>query len=777
MSSTYRGPESLASMQYSFQSLLEQVMENSTGRGFFTRPVVLLKKSDCVSHDGKILMPTTIDMAKIKKPNTGQYNRGVQFSKSMPEEMVKKTLQEAFPSFNLTGSQGSTALIFHGNHGVWNGKMINKTVRGNSVLYILLEDDQVPQESPHVANDAFTNSALVALHHLNQPTFTSTSKSATIMTEHNMQPCNDFQVQGSSIPPRPSGASTNFNVTNPQEITATVAFSNINQPSLGESSATVMVQNNMQPWNAFQLPECTIPSESLEALASNPNFSTPEPQNAAPADRGLDFTTMMVDEWLEMPGFFDHTMTDDNDHTGTSEISNLQPPEQGFLLNSPEMSDSSADHSNTTSGISELGHNLSLDDTLPPEEEHFEFSVTPQRVPLLGGDLCCFQSDRAFPRNVQSALAVFEHLDTVNVKRCGDDSLVGKKIPQRSAAMASRKAKSLVFRSPAGVRVAAIRDVIEKDLGSGGVTVVQELQSGEYLIELQNKDQAEQLISDGFGINDLHVQPSPPQGQFTNVSIMSLRAYIEDTSIIKELEKFGEIKSEVIRLKYKKGHDLAGVENGNRLLRMVLTKPSVPYSLKIEGEWCRVIHTNQKPICSLCHEDGHRRNECPTVVCFTCNETGHVRENCPNRPTDNTTPTATEIDEEERRMHTEKLLRQEAETDRVLRDRHKQPDLVYAEELDEEFFDAENDPEDPTDDPDMEQDQATSHHNNQKKKDLHKPGTKGLNTSSDEDRVKTRRQRLKPTPKLEGTRSKTNEKQQEPATGEDNSEHSQQEQY
>ena len=101
-------------------------------------------------------------------------------------------------------------------------------------------------------------------------------------------------------------------------------------------------------------------------------------------------------------------------------------------------------------------------------------------------------------------------------------------------------------------------------------------------------------------------------------------------------------------------------------------------------------------------------------------------------------------------MHTEKLLRQEAETDRVLRDRHNQPDLVYAEELDEKFLDAENDPEDPTDDPDMEQDQATSHHNNQKKKDLHKPGSKrGLNTSTDLDRVKTRRQRLKPTPPLQ----------------------------
>ena len=58
--------------------------------------------------------------------------------------------------------------------------------------------------------------------------------------------------------------------------------------------------------------------------------------------------------------------------------------------------------------------------------------VKPHIFVFQGGDLCCFQSDRAFPRNVQSALAVFEHLDTVNVKRCGDDSLVGKKIPRMS---------------------------------------------------------------------------------------------------------------------------------------------------------------------------------------------------------------------------------------------------------------------------------------------------------------------------------------------------------
>ena len=50
-------------------------MEKSSGAGTFTRGVVLLKDSDCVKHNGKVLMPTTIDMAKIKKPHIRQYNK------------------------------------------------------------------------------------------------------------------------------------------------------------------------------------------------------------------------------------------------------------------------------------------------------------------------------------------------------------------------------------------------------------------------------------------------------------------------------------------------------------------------------------------------------------------------------------------------------------------------------------------------------------------------------------------------------------------------------
>ena len=56
--------------------------------------------------------------------------------------------------------------------------------------------------------------------------------------------------------------------------------------------------------------------------------------------------------------------------------------------------------------------------------------VMPSISVFQGGGLCRFSSSRAFPRNVQSAFAIFENLGTVEVKRCGEDSLDGDKIPR-----------------------------------------------------------------------------------------------------------------------------------------------------------------------------------------------------------------------------------------------------------------------------------------------------------------------------------------------------------
>ena len=103
---------------------------------------------------------------------------------------------------------------------------------------------------------------------------------------------------------------------------------------------------------------------------------------------------------------------------------------------------------------------------------------------------------------------------------------------------------------------------------------------------------------------------------------MGLHAYVEDKALIEALVPYGDIKGEVIRLKYKADHDLASLENGNRLVRMILNKPSIPYSLKIGDEWCRIIHNNQQPICRECNQLGHSRRKCPTVTCNLCKQVG-----------------------------------------------------------------------------------------------------------------------------------------------------------
>ena len=61
----------------------------------------------------------------------------------------------------------------------------------------------------------------VALQPLNQPSFTLNNKSATVITQHNMQLCSDFQIQENTIPLGSSVASTNFNVRKTQKIAAT----------------------------------------------------------------------------------------------------------------------------------------------------------------------------------------------------------------------------------------------------------------------------------------------------------------------------------------------------------------------------------------------------------------------------------------------------------------------------------------------------------------------------------------------------------------------------
>ena len=199
--------------------------------------------------------------------------------------------------------------------------------------------------------------------------------------------------------------------------------------------------------------------------------------------------------------------------------------------------------------------------------------------------------------------------------------------------MADRKGRTLIFKTPFTASLKTIKDAITAEVGPDKITVIQHLNTGDYLVELRENQLAEDLIENGFALEELHVQCNPPRGYYVNVSVMGLRAYVDDQTLTEALAPYGIIKGEVIRLKYKADHDLAGLENGNRLVRMILSKPSIPYSLKIGEEWCRIIHNNQQPICRECQQLGHSRRKCPTVVCNLCKQTGHISMDCPQRLT------------------------------------------------------------------------------------------------------------------------------------------------
>lgn len=205
--------------------------------------------------------------------------------------------------------------------------------------------------------------------------------------------------------------------------------------------------------------------------------------------------------------------------------------------------------------------------------------------------------------------------------------------------MADRKARSFQLKVPPGTRLGDIKNEIEQQIEDNYITVFQEIGAHEYLIELARATHVDELIEHGFDVEDFHFRCHPPHGYYLNVSVMGLKAFISDEEVITKLSTYGEIKGDVIRLKYKQDHELAGVENGNRLIRMVLTAQSIPYSLQIGGEWCRIIHNNQQLICSNCHEPGHSRKNCPSIECRTCKSLGHISYHCPTRNTRHTETT------------------------------------------------------------------------------------------------------------------------------------------
>lgn len=77
---------------------MEGQSHSESEEGIFCRNVTVLLATDVTKRNDQLFMPNTIEMAKIKKKEKGQYVSGIKFSSNMSEEEVKGRILSHFPN-------------------------------------------------------------------------------------------------------------------------------------------------------------------------------------------------------------------------------------------------------------------------------------------------------------------------------------------------------------------------------------------------------------------------------------------------------------------------------------------------------------------------------------------------------------------------------------------------------------------------------------------------------------------------------------------------------
>ena len=87
--------------------LKRPVSDNSASttrkRESILKNVMVLFSCDVRKRDGKVYMPNTIEMARLKRPERGQFKTNIEFIKTMTEKDVKEKLR---CHFSILGNNG-----------------------------------------------------------------------------------------------------------------------------------------------------------------------------------------------------------------------------------------------------------------------------------------------------------------------------------------------------------------------------------------------------------------------------------------------------------------------------------------------------------------------------------------------------------------------------------------------------------------------------------------------------------------------------------------------
>ena len=117
---------------------MEGQSHSESGEGYHSHNVTVLLTSDVKEQNEQVFMPNTIEMAKIKKKETGQFVNRIQFSDYMSEEEVKRRLLLHFP--NLESQRYIyNYLVFH----YLNIHLMKATVYTNYVTILHLKTEKL----------------------------------------------------------------------------------------------------------------------------------------------------------------------------------------------------------------------------------------------------------------------------------------------------------------------------------------------------------------------------------------------------------------------------------------------------------------------------------------------------------------------------------------------------------------------------------------------------------------------------------------------------------
>lgn len=184
------------------------------------------------------------------------------------------------------------------------------------------------------------------------------------------------------------------------------------------------------------------------------------------------------------------------------------------------------------------------------------------------------------------------------------------------------------------VKPEVLIDSIELHCGKDDVVAACVPKSGNAYEVTLKSDECIEILRDGLEVCGKQFECQELVSKFKIVSIMNLSCYVTDDEIHKKFEAIGvEIVSDIKRHCYKG----TSVADGTRIMKVKLPQNmvSLPYSMKFnhtekEYSFYRVVHNDQKKVCSKCFSVDHMYKECPMYTCYACDEQGHVRKECPH---------------------------------------------------------------------------------------------------------------------------------------------------